>query len=110
MIRGTSDLLLLWNHSEIDAGQTPLTAAISQNGGESWLHVRDLEDDPEHGFAYPSITFVGEEVLVTYYRTRFSLKWGGMGWELKLKILPHSWFYESDDAATAVWQRAAPRL
>ena len=88
-IPSTGDLLLVWNHS-LDGRRNPLTATISKDDGETWSNVRDLEDDAHHSFAYPSITFVGDEVLLTYYRSRYETT----GWELKLKILPVSWFYE----------------
>ena len=88
-IPSTEDLLLVWNHS-LTGARNPLTATISKDDGETWGNVRDLEDDPQHSFAYPSITFVGDEVLLTYYRSFYDKT----GWELKLKILPVSWFYE----------------
>ena len=94
-VPSTGDLLLIWNHSSDGRSRSPLTAAISKDDGETWSNVRDLEDDANHPCAYPSITFVGDEVLLTYYR-----KEGGGpgpssgGAELKLKILPVSWFYE----------------
>ena len=84
-VPGSSDLLLVWNDST--AGKrTPLVAAVSRTDGESWLPARQLESDPDRGFAYPSITFVGDEVLFTYYRTKWAGDgvMGGLGWELKL--------------------------
>ena len=86
----TGDLLLIWNHSSDGRSRIPLTAAISKDDGETWSNVRNLEDDANHSFAYPSITFVGDEVLLTYYRSKHERR----GWDLKLKILPVSWFYE----------------
>ena len=89
-IPNTGDLLLVWNHSLDMRRRNPLTAAVSKDDGETWDNVRDLENDAEHAFAYPSITFRGDEVLLTYYRSRYETT----GWEMKLKILPVSWFYQ----------------
>jgi len=39
--------------------------------------------------------FFGDEVLLTYYRCKYTTpEVDPRGWELKLKILPVSWFYE----------------
>ena len=88
-IPSTGDLLLVWNHS-LEMRRNPLTAAISTDDGETWQHFRDLENDPLHSCAYPSITMLEGEVLLTYYHSLYETT----GWELKLKILPVSWFYE----------------
>ena len=94
-IPGTGDLLLIWNHSSEGHMRNPLTAAISKDDGETWSSFRDLENDPRHPCAYPSIMFFGDEVLLTYYRCKYTTpKVDPRGWELKLKILPVSWFYE----------------
>lgn len=89
-IPSTGDLLLVWNHSLDKRTRNPLTAAISKDDGETWRNVRNLENDPQHSFAYPSIMFLGDEVMLTYYRSRYERT----GWELKLNILPVSWFYQ----------------
>ncbi len=85
----TGDLLIIWNHvfsltgAHHCGGRCPLTAAISQNEGETWENIKDIETDKEYDYAYPSITFVGERVLLTYYvgddkKQRWSLKLAGM--------------------------------
>jgi len=65
-------------------------AAISRDEGEKWENFRDLENDDRYTYAYPSVTFVGEEALLTYYvhdeETRLI--------SLKLKTIPIQWFYE----------------
>ena len=91
----TEDLLLVWNHSPDTRMRNPLTAAISKDDGETWSNFRDLENDPQHPSAYPSIMFFRDEVLLTYYRCKYTTtEVDPRGWELKLKILPVSWFYE----------------
>jgi sialidase-1 len=102
-IPSTNDLLILWNHhypvTEKDreptvssSERTPLTAAISVDEGRTWCAFRDLETDPDGGFAYPSILFVREEVLLTYYYYDTTGQ-RQQGISLKLKIVPVRWFY-----------------
>lgn len=89
-IPSTGDLLLVWNHSLDIRKRNPLTTAISKDDGETWSNFRDLENDPHHSCAYPSILFRRDEALLTYYRSKYETT----GWELKLKILPVNWFYQ----------------
>jgi len=89
----SGDLLLVWNNNTsggADHGgrRTPLTAAISRDGGKTWGKPRDLETDPARTFAYTSIAFVGKNVLLTYYDSP--------GWEplaLRFRSVPLKWFY-----------------
>ena len=80
----TGDLLMIWNHT---AGprRVPLTAAISCDEGQTWGNFKNLEADEHQTYAYPSVTFVGDEALITYYCDHRSLK---------LKIIPVDWFYD----------------
>jgi sialidase-1 len=71
-IPATGDLLLIWNNTfDPKAGhggkRTPLTAAVSSDDGKTWKHVRDLEADADRTFAYTSVTFVRDRVVLTYY-------------------------------------------
>jgi sialidase-1 len=68
----TGDLLLIWNKTfQPDAGhggrRTPLTAAISRDGGQTWRHEQPLETDPRLAYAYTSIYFHKDRVLLSYY-------------------------------------------
>ena len=87
-IPSTGDLLLIWennpNSPNGDQKRTPLTAAISRDDGQTWEHIRNIADDPNAGYCYTSCTFVGDDVLLTYYAP------GG----LHLSRMPVSWFYE----------------
>ena len=93
-IPSTGDLLIVWNHVfapyRKHFGRTPLTTAISQDDGETWEHIRDLEAEPDHYYGYPSILFREDELLLTYWRSREETT----GWELKVKIVPTGWMYE----------------
>jgi len=99
-IPSTGDLLIVWNHnleapksgiwqygqpvpSEAARRRLPLTSAISRDEGKTWQHLRNIEDGPSGGYAYTSMTFLGDDVLLTYS--------GPKG--IYLKRLPVAWFY-----------------
>ena len=95
-IPATGDLLLVWNKTYVaGAGhggkRTPLTAAISADEGKSWQHVRQLETSPDHGFAYTSILFHKDRVLLSYYV--HDSKSGRIS--SRFRSLPVRWFYEN---------------
>lgn len=92
----TGDLLLVWNKTFV-AGtghggkRTPLNSAISRDGGQTWENVRSLETDAKHGYAYTSVLFHKERVLLSYYvhdetTGRISSRF---------RSLPVRWFYEN---------------
>lgn len=88
----TGDLLVLWNNvaSSSNWPRTPLSAAISTDEGQTWKHVKDIENRTNHDAAYPSVTFVGNEVLVAYYSR--STKWK-RDTEITLRIFEVDQFY-----------------
>ena len=90
----TGDLLMVWNNTP-GPRRVPLTTTISRDEGEKWENSRNLETDERYTYAYPSVTFLGEEALLTYYvydeKTRLI--------SLKLKRIPIQWFYKKDPEA-----------
>ena len=92
-IPGTKDILLLWNNvaSHSNWPRTPLTAAISSDGGETWGRFKDIDNREDHDAAYAGLTFSGDEAIITYY-TR------GTYWsrdtEIMLKVFKVDQFYE----------------
>ncbi|MCC6442879.1 MAG: exo-alpha-sialidase [Armatimonadetes bacterium] len=80
-------LLMIFNHHPL--ARTPLTAAVSADEGASWSRFKNIEDNPAHGYSYPSILFVGDRCLLTYY-----LDTGGWNLSLKFRSLPWRWFEE----------------
>ena len=93
-IPSTRDLLIVWNNVFDERPwwrRTPLNTAISRDDGETWENIRALEKETDHSYAYPSIHFQDDEVLLTYYSTM-----NDPARELKIKILPVAWFYEPE--------------
>jgi hypothetical protein len=97
-IPSTGDLLLIWNavdrRQALPEWRSPLTAAISRDEGQTWMHVRDIEPDISNTYCYPSLTFTKDnKAIITYYRgervngVQRNLR------EMKLIILPVEWFY-----------------
>jgi len=96
VIPATGDLLLVWNQSYEPATghggpRTPLTAAVSGDGGRSWQHARQLETDRKREYAYTSILFYKDRVLLSYYVHDRST--GRIS--SRFRSLPVTWFYET---------------
>jgi Neuraminidase (sialidase) len=71
----TGDLLVVWNDhtGQPEANRNanprirnPYAAALSRDGGKTWLPGKILEDQPGHGYCYTAMTFVGDRVLFAY--------------------------------------------
>lgn len=71
--------------------RTPLTAAVSSDGGRTWHHRQLVESDRSRSYCYTSIAFHGENTLLTYY---VGVAGGPNLLDLKLCIVP-----------TAAWTR-----
>ena len=98
------ELLLLWNHATPYAmtvggsvthhPRNPLTAAISDDDGETWSNYQDIENRNGWSSAYPNAYFyhhpeLGWEVLVTYYQKSEAMTNVS---SLELRIFPVDWF------------------
>ncbi|MBM3785222.1 MAG: exo-alpha-sialidase [Acidobacteria bacterium] len=83
----TGDLILIWNNTT-ERRRFPLTAAVSKDDGETWTHIRNLDESPGHTFNYTSIEWLRDRALFTYAIRRDA------GWSLKLKAVPLDWFYK----------------
>ena len=93
-IPATGDLLLIWNNTFAKGKnhrgkRTPLTAAISSDGGKTWKHTRNLESRTDNTYAYTSLTFVGPRALLSYYVR--DEKTGRIS--SRFRSLPVGWFY-----------------
>ena len=81
--------------------RNPLDAAISQDGGLTWTHVRTIEEDPQMQYGYSSITFqedaeVGMRVLLTTHVQPIP-GYAHRPHDLKFTSIPLAWFYEDVD-------------
>jgi len=102
----TGDLALIWNHGQYDPDynhfgkRTPLTCAVSQDGGVTWGHVRDIETDPGVEFSNPSCNFFsGGKAIITYFASPMVKadppgKFGRTRMDLKILVVDESWFYQ----------------
>ncbi|MCA9071660.1 MAG: exo-alpha-sialidase [Planctomycetaceae bacterium] len=88
----TGDLLVLWNNiaSKSNWPRTPLSAAISKDEGQTWTHVKDIDNRSNYDAAYPSVTFRGDEALIAYYSR--PTKWK-RDTEITLRIYKIEQFY-----------------
>lgn len=85
----TGHILAVWNHNPGASHRRPFTAAVSKDEGQTWEQFRNIEEGEHDAWAYPAVTWVGEEALLTYFNYT-----GGLS--LQLKILPAGWFYETE--------------
>ncbi len=84
----SGDLLAVWNN-DLDGprARNPLSAAISRDDGKTWECFRNVADAAGDAFAYPSVTFVGDRALLTYFNDQDGIS-------LWLLGIPLKWFYE----------------
>lgn len=82
----TGDILAIWNHNPGTDRRNPLTAAVSKDEGQTWERFRNIEESPDDAWAYPAVTWIGEQALLTFFNYT-----GGLS--LQLKIIPAEWFY-----------------
>ena len=95
----TGDLMIVWNHTlpHRKGGHTdrfPMTVAISRDEARSWEMIKDLDTDVHYTFGYPSLSFVKDRVLVTYWASRDWPFWTS----LKFRSVPVQWFYSKNEA------------
>lgn len=99
-IPATGHLLLVWNNGADPlaiakpVGRRPFTAAISEDDGATWQHVRNLGTDPQGWYCYTAIEFVDDFVLLAHSEyPRLN--------SLQVTRLPVSWLYESTESRLA---------
>ncbi len=97
-IPGRSDILAIWAYGF--GGRTPLVSAISSDGGQTWRHLRLLEQSLYHSYGYVSCRFVGDRVFLSYMHApdfssvfRFEAEPGYI--DQRFLNLPLDWFYRS---------------
>ena len=88
-IPSTGDLLFIWISERSQDKENPkihrrcaLTAAISQDEGETLIHKRHIARDPEDDFGYQCVEFLGDDIVLVAYHTREGIHVAriGVGW------------------------------
>lgn len=79
-IPSTGDLLFIWiSEQSIDKDnpkikrRCTLTSAISKDEGETFVHFRNIESDPEDDFGYQCIEFLDDDMAIMAYHARDGL-------------------------------------
>jgi sialidase-1 len=102
-IPSTGDLLMIWNNSPYDpefrshfGKRSPLTAAISQDEGRTWGHIRNIEDDPGRAFSNPGCRFTRDgRAIVNYWTCEYLPNWSMQDIiDLRVALIDTNWFYE----------------
>jgi len=101
-IPATGDLLMIWNNAPYDPGfrshygkRSPLTAAVSRDEGQSWEHIRDIENDPARAFSNPGCRFTSKgQALVNYWTCEYLPDWAMQDViDLRVAVIDAEWFY-----------------
>ncbi len=101
----TGDLLMIWNNSPYDPAfrshygkRSPLTAAVSADGGRTWGHVRNIEDAPGRAFSNPGCRFTRDgRAIVNYWTCEYLPDWAMQDViDLRIAVIEADWFYWSD--------------
>jgi len=101
-IPGTDDVVLLWNNSKYLAEghthfgkRTPLTSAVSSDGGKTWKHIRNLAAKPDAEYTNLDCFFTLEgEAIVTCMFSETAL--GRKMAPLHAFVVDQKWLYGKD--------------
>lgn len=98
----SGDLLAVWNdHSgsraPLGEKRSPLVAALSKDEGRTWSPSQVIESDPDGWYCYTSITFVGDETILSYCAG--DKRVGGLN-RLKVVSLCREWLYPASKPAS----------
>lgn len=99
----TGDLLLVWNAAKYDpkwashfGKRTPLSCAVSKDGGRTWSRPRHVETDPGWAFSNPGAYFTSRgTLLLNYWACRYTAKGHMSNYpiDLKVAIVEAGWLY-----------------
>jgi sialidase-1 len=101
-IPATGDLLLVWNPAPYEPDycshfgkRTPLSAAVSADGGATWSPPRAIETDPGRAFSNPGCRFLSDGACLVHYWTCDYTARGYMQDIIDLRVarIEPSWFY-----------------
>jgi len=101
----TGHLLLIWNHSGYDpkfdhyGKRTPLSVAVSEDDGETWGRIKNIETDPGWEFTNPCALVTQEgALLIAYEASKYKDltppgRLGRTRMHLKLAVVDVDWLY-----------------
>jgi len=99
----SGDLLLIWNGARYDpkwashfGKRTPLSSAISKDGGKTWSKPRHIETDPRWAFSNPGAYFTSKGTLfLNYWACKYTAKGYMSNYPIDLKaaIVETRWLY-----------------
>jgi len=92
-VPGKDKLMIVWNNAEYDPGfrshygkRTPLSIALSDDEGETFYHVGDIESDPKWGYSNPGAYFLKNgKCVLNYWAVKYTDDWTMRGL-ISLKI------------------------
>ncbi len=97
----TGDLLLVWNAAKYDPAwashfgkRTPLSTALSKDGGKTWSAPRHIETDPSYAFSNPGAYFLKSgDLFVNYWSSKYTDKGYMSNFPIDLKgsIVDREW-------------------
>lgn len=101
----SKDLVLAWNHSLYNPKsrdghfglRTPLTVAISKDGGKTWINRKNIEGDPDYEYTNIGIAFTSKGMMVLSYmasRMTANGSFGRTAIDLRNAIVPIRWLFE----------------
>jgi len=106
-IPGTNDLLMIWNNAYDPkfrshfGKRSPLTAAVSQDHGRTWRHIRDIETDPKRAFSNPGCRFTRDgKAILNYWTCEYLPNWAMQDViDIRVAVIDKSWFYGTADTS-----------
>ena len=93
-VPSTGDLLIVWNRCST-MERSPLNSAISKDEGETWEHMKLVEQHRGYAYSHPSMKIVGDRVLLLYmlYPQYSSLESFEHCHNVRFASMPLEWFY-----------------
>jgi len=93
-VPGSDKIMVVWNNAEYNmhwsshyGKRSPLTAALSADGGVTFTDFWDIETDPKTAFSNPGITWTKDGVcLLTYWVCPYNDKWSLSGGLIDLRL------------------------
>ena len=89
----SGELLAVWNdhsgwHTRHGELRNPLCIALSRDDGQTWSPSRVIEGQPDGCFCYTSMSFIGNDVVLSYCAGDERI---GRLNRLKVLAIPHEW-------------------